>query len=431
VAAVTAVPSLSQIHAWDTTHLDDAATDWSNRAWQWENTFTDVQTEALRPGGTAWSGDGAEAAAARATADKIVVSDIAGRLHTAAGAARTGAEDIAWARQHALNAITTARSAGFTVTEDLSVIPPPSSGLLHQVKLQTQAQTLATDIRARAAELLATDTRVAGHITTATADLSAGFGEHPLTPAPKKPTIQAVDHTIKETPPPPPGPPNNADDVKRILKPLEDGINSPHKQLDNPADVRRLYDWLVRDSVGDDTKKGFPRRVLSDGTIIGIRDSNRYGTTVQVYYPGGQEQKVHLPASIISDLPQLPPLTHPPVELPPLQTAHPPAAPLPPLVLEHPAELPPWLQNPSPPGFVVSPVQPPPMMPWDLPDSAGGLPAPVTSAPPGQSGWSWLPELGQEAADAGKTVGTWLLVIGAAGAAIAGIGSSSGQAAAP
>ncbi|WP_293058815.1 hypothetical protein, partial [Mycobacterium sp.] len=59
-------------------------------------------------------------------------------------------------------------------------------------------------------------------------------------------------------------------------------------------------------------------------------------------------------APIISQPPNLPPtLNHPPVVVPPTDTNHPPVA-IPPTVLDHPP-LPPWLQNPSPPGFDVHP----------------------------------------------------------------------------
>jgi len=45
----SAVPSLSQLHAWDTAHLEDAATHWSSRAWEWEDAFAEVHERVLFP----------------------------------------------------------------------------------------------------------------------------------------------------------------------------------------------------------------------------------------------------------------------------------------------------------------------------------------------------------------------------------------------
>lgn len=84
------------------------------------------------------------------------------------------------------------------------------------------------------------------------------------------------------------------------------------------------------------------------------------------------------PAPIISPPPNLPPIgQHAPAPpIPPTVLDHPPGAVPPPVSLEHPP-LAPWLQDPSPPGFQVTPSEPPPFAPWDMPDpSPPPLPAP-------------------------------------------------------
>ncbi|WP_373145966.1 hypothetical protein [Mycobacterium marinum] len=388
MATVTAVPTLSAIQAWDTTHLDAAATDWSQRAWQWENAFNAVYEESLRPGGTTWHGVGAEAAASRAGADKIIVAGIADRLHTAARLARDGAEDIAVARQHTLDAITTTESAGFTVTEDLSVIPPPSSGLLHQAQLNTQAQTLAADIRAHATDLLATDTRVAGQITTATADLNtaATFDNHPLTPpppAPTAPTIHAVDHhNIKQAPAPgtpddpigTPQPPGAAD-IRRILDGLPDGNKPSIKEVRSPEDLQRLWEWAKQNGTEmpdgyQDSGKGTRYR-LPDGTTIGQRpiagSSGR--PALDITLPGEGYTKVHVnPRGGVPEIPAIPG-----------QPAPAPAAP----------------RVPPPPVIKPVPAEPPPIE--GAPRGIGGAPMPIgpTLVPPPHS-IDHLPVLGED-----------------------------------
>lgn len=218
------VPSLSQIHAWDTTHLEDAATHWSSRATEWEDAFAEVHERVLSPGGTPWQGIGADAAFLRTGTDKVAVSGIADCLHSAAAAAREGAGDIGWAKQSAIQAVEQAQAQGFTVGEDLSVTDRSSAGLPAAARAarQLQAETLAADIRAQAQNLVAVDTAVATRISTATAGLSTvQFADAPSNGGaaqrgdnPKKPKFQTVDnHTFKQDggdpapDPPPPTPP--------------------------------------------------------------------------------------------------------------------------------------------------------------------------------------------------------------------------------
>jgi hypothetical protein len=88
-------------------------------------------------------------------------------------------------------------------------------------------------------------------------------------------------------------------------------------------------------------------------------------------------------APIISPPPNLPPIGEhpPPTTGPPTVFDHPPATAPPPTVLDHPG-LPPWLQDPSPPGFHVTPSQPPDIFTWDQPDPLPPLPAPAPAPGP-------------------------------------------------
>src|SRR6201998_1664370 len=169
----SAVPSVSQIHAWDTAHLEDAATHWSSRASEWEDAFAEVHQRVLFPGGTPWWGTGAEAAFLRTGTDKAAVVGIADSLHTAAAAAREGVDDIGWAKQSAIQTVEHAQAQGFTVGEDLSVTDRSLNGLSPAARAarQLHSEALAADIRAQAQNLMAVDTQVATRISTAIAGL--------------------------------------------------------------------------------------------------------------------------------------------------------------------------------------------------------------------------------------------------------------------
>ncbi|WP_142245682.1 hypothetical protein [Mycobacterium sp. IS-836] len=126
-------------------------------------------------------------------------------LHESAAIARRGAETLYSAKRSVLNAVEEANAAGYRVGEDLSVVPPPKSGLSGEA----QAQVYAADIQERAAQLAAHDKEIAANISAATAPLNAvTFHEPPPTPSDDKPRIQAVDqHTFKDAPNPEPEPP--------------------------------------------------------------------------------------------------------------------------------------------------------------------------------------------------------------------------------
>lgn len=178
-AATSGALTRSDIEAWDTTHLDAAAAHWRSTAARWEGHYETIHTGMLRPGGTAWEGTAADAAAERSWADLVKVRGAGDALYTAAGHATNGAGDIAWAKRQVLDAITEAEEAGFTVGQDFSVTDKSSGGLLRSTAdRQQQAQGFATEISTRVQALAALDKQVASRITTALAPLeSLRFGE--------------------------------------------------------------------------------------------------------------------------------------------------------------------------------------------------------------------------------------------------------------
>jgi hypothetical protein len=155
-----------------------------------------------------WQGDGADALRTAAHADVLTTSEVADQLQAAARAARSGASDLYAARTRVRYAVGDARTAGFAVGEDLSVINRSTGG---SGARQVQAQAFAAEIRQRALQLVALDQQVADKVTEAMAGIRDIFPQNPAPgKPPHKPEIQAVDnHTFKENPPPPPPYPIN------------------------------------------------------------------------------------------------------------------------------------------------------------------------------------------------------------------------------
>ena len=229
-----AVPTLSQVRTWSTEHLTQAADYWTHTAVMWDDHFTDLAHQISAPGGTGWEGDAADAAYRRAHTDRVAVMGQAEQLHDAARVARTGAEDISWARDEVLRGVDAAQNAGFVVGEDFSVTRP---GVYHPAiaaVLHAQAQAISADLRTKVGALLATDTDVAANLAAATPTLgtvafpeSAGpSAEKPSTEKPSKDgsTVRLVD--FKKGPSNPNGTDGNDGGAHNIAKLPEQGITA-------------------------------------------------------------------------------------------------------------------------------------------------------------------------------------------------------------
>jgi hypothetical protein len=441
-------PTLSQVQTWDTEHLTEAATQWTSTATVWGDAFSQLSVQMPCPGGSPWEGEAAEAAQHQGYTDRLTVMGLADRLHDASAIARAGAWEVDAAKQRVLAAVNAAREAGFTVGEDFSITSRESGTATAMAARQSQAQALSADIRMRLAELTATDQQVAAKIATAAAGVgTVRFAENGDDHGNGRPTVQAVDNrTLKQAPPqpeppdPPPGPMpriNDADDVKRALDPLQNGgkrgpngigTNPDVKEVWDRGSMRQLWDYLTHNAPDSEGPPGFKGsvRILPDGTKIGFRQSTKgWGDTIDVWFPDGSDTKVHTPYApyfpSIGAPPQLPPMGEPaPVPFGAPQTGHAPI-PLPPSGILDPNGLPPWLQNPSTPGF-HAPVQAPTIMPGvALPDAPS---APVTA--PTDPGF--LPDLAHDLAEAGTTAGAGALAgIDIIGGLIAGGVTPSGQ----
>jgi len=420
--------SLSQVQSWDTDHLSEAVVRWMGVVESWESAFANLSTQVRSPGGTAWSGPAAEAAQARADSERLAAQLAADQLIEAATIARAGAREIDAAKQRVIAAVDAATAVGFTVHEDFSVADRRPGGATGDPRRIAQAQELAGEIRMRLNELLAVDAEVASKLTAVTADLRT---EHT---GDRGPHVQAVDYwTVKEAPPqpeppaPPPGPlkpVSGADDVKRILDSLplggRRGTNGVGTRADvvevwDTGSVKRLWEYLTRDSVESNSRSTYEGsvRVLPDGTEIGLRQSGKgWNDTIDVWYPDGANEKIHTPYApyfpIAGEPPALPPMVADPVHvpIPPPQTGHGPVVPIPNGVFE-PNGLPPWLLDPSTPGF-HSPTQAPTIMPGVTLPEAPCSDEPYPSTEPSEQP-DLLPELRHDLAEVGKAVGAGVL----------------------
>ncbi len=166
-------PSLTEVRAWDTRHLTDAATQWTGSATTWEHTFTQLTQQVGSAGGATWQGTAAESAQRRAFSDRIVVLGFVDKLHSAAAAAARGANDIQVAKAAVLRAVEDAQNDGFTVGDDFSVSSNESGSWDYLSARQAKAVVHSLNIQGKLDELLATESRVATDVQTKASGLGA------------------------------------------------------------------------------------------------------------------------------------------------------------------------------------------------------------------------------------------------------------------
>ena len=310
-----------------------AADHWAGNAAGWENAATEVSQSMRNPGGSPWQGAAADSAQLRAYNDRLRVISIADQLHAAAGHARSGTTEIAAAKRQALSSIQAARTAGFTVGEDLSVsyVQGVGSGITAEIR-RSQALEFATQIRTAVSALVTTDQEVARKIASAATGVSAlTFPEappnEPKPDDPKDPGAKGLSV-------------RNAEDVHKRVDPLPPGRQPHVKVLPNSTAVRALFDELTGNSVPA-PPSSYPgeSRVLEDGTRISYREGSKSGgSTIDIVYPDGTQAKVHVeevpkppnpapvpvpapaPAPVVVPTPQpLPASPGPVVEAPPVK----------------------------------------------------------------------------------------------------------------
>jgi hypothetical protein len=159
------IPTRSQLEAYTTDHLVEAASYWEGLADRWEDAHWQVRNEAHS---LDWAGFGGDALRRRTVSDYEVATGKAGQLREAAMIARRGAGDISAAQRRVMYAVQDAKNAGFSVGQDLSVTDTwRSLSAEEQAARQAEAQTFAADILSRANELVGLDHEVGADITAA------------------------------------------------------------------------------------------------------------------------------------------------------------------------------------------------------------------------------------------------------------------------
>lgn len=167
-APAVAIPTRSEIEAWTTSHLADAATAWRGTAAASEDAFDQHRRNINSPGGTTWEGDAKDAALDRVTRDISVVG-------TQNEALRAAAEND-----------------DFTVADDLSVTDNRAYDEETAAARATAAAEHAEDIRWTAERLAQADNLAGTRLQTKAAELE-GIRFDGETDG-RDPTIRMVDN---------------------------------------------------------------------------------------------------------------------------------------------------------------------------------------------------------------------------------------------
>jgi hypothetical protein len=281
-AAITSLPTLSQVQTMDTTYLREAATYWTHTANLWENVFTEIHGQMSTPAGARWQGQAAAAAQERTYNDMLKVRDASDQLHGAAAIARRADEQLRACKKGVLDAVHDARADGFDTSDDYLVTDHAQGGsAAFRAARQAQAQGHASFIRHRVAALIAADQQITTRITAATGGISNLTFREPsglddaIVGGDKHGRVQAVDHTWKTDPAPTQQPGPSADDIRRALDTLPQGDKPWVREIRSPEDLENLWNWMKQNGIANpdrypDSGKG-DWVDLPDGTGVGRR----------------------------------------------------------------------------------------------------------------------------------------------------------------
>ncbi|MEO6795324.1 MAG: hypothetical protein ABI253_12955 [Mycobacterium sp.] len=173
-------PTLPQVEDANWDYLKTNAAAWTNLAHTWEAAFTEIRDASVRPGGTPWTGAGAEAFQHRTAADVVKVHGPADMLLGAAWIATRAAEAQAANKGLVLSAVDAAEREDFRVGDDYSVTDTYTyySSAAEQAQREQAAEGHASFIKSRAGNLVNHEDAIARQLTTATAGLHEfGFGD--------------------------------------------------------------------------------------------------------------------------------------------------------------------------------------------------------------------------------------------------------------
>lgn len=170
---MVALPTRSQIHGWESSHLDATAVQWRTAAAAAESLFEQHRQVIAAPGGSEWSGDAKDAAWRRVTVDLGLVKRQSDIQREAADLAESGFHDIQAARRAVEAAIAAAEANGFSVGEDLSLTDTRIGDPESAVARATASAEHSEFIRWNAEQLLQTDNLVGTRLSAKAAELQS------------------------------------------------------------------------------------------------------------------------------------------------------------------------------------------------------------------------------------------------------------------
>ncbi|WP_082956759.1 DUF4185 domain-containing protein [Mycolicibacter sinensis] len=198
-----AFPTLSELRAATWEHLRTSAAVWRSLGRTWESAFTEVHNSSLRPGGTDWTGSGAEAFQDRAYLDLVKIRHPVDITDTVAGIAERGADAQEGNRRSVLDTVDEVESDNFEVGEDWSVTDRitwySSAAELEQRELEAQGHS--DFLISKLIKLVGDEADISRNLTTATADLHrfnfGAEGEDGGTGDGQQPHVMLVDDVLR------------------------------------------------------------------------------------------------------------------------------------------------------------------------------------------------------------------------------------------
>lgn len=244
MALVGALPTPAWVEAFTTAHLRELTADFPRTADLWEQSFTELAADILRPGGTEWTGPAAEAAQDSTDTAAFTARGKANQLRDAAGIATFGADQLDGLHAKTLAAIAETRADGLQVGDDLSVTDTqrhPWGTSAYEARLAA-AREHGETIQSHASQLLALDNEYGRKLLAATEGLDTLTLDTPsgdTPPANAHNGIQLVDNEEKLAPPPLlPGPPlsENRRAAVEYAEKWADSFNPDYEKLGGGAE---------------------------------------------------------------------------------------------------------------------------------------------------------------------------------------------------
>lgn len=177
---MSGLPTLSEVRAASWDHLRASAAAWRRLGRTWESAFTEGHQSSLRPGGTDWTGAGAEAFQDRAYLDLVKIRTPVDITDTLAGIAERGADAQDGNKRSVLDTVDEIEDENFTVGEDWSVTDKitwySSAAELEQRELEAQGHS--DFLKSKVVKLVGDEDGISRSLATASAGLHKfSFGD--------------------------------------------------------------------------------------------------------------------------------------------------------------------------------------------------------------------------------------------------------------